>query len=64
MRVRVDPTKCEAFKKCNEAAPELFKLDDFGYADMDEFVDVPAALIAKVREAANLCPTGAVMVEE
>lgn len=64
MRVRVDPSMCEAFKKCNEVAPELFKLDEFGYADMDEFVDVPAELQDKVRRAAEACPTGAVKVEE
>ncbi|HEU0168219.1 MAG TPA: ferredoxin [Chloroflexota bacterium] len=64
MRVRVDPTKCEAFGKCAEVSPDVFKLDEFGYAGPDDFMDVPAEFEAKVRQAEAACPTGAVVIEE
>lgn len=64
MRVHVDPTQCDGYGKCNKVLPELFKLDEFGYAQLDDPVDVPADLEAKVREAANVCPSAAVIIEE
>jgi ferredoxin len=64
MRVRVDPTQCDGYGKCNKVLPELFKLDEYGYAQLDDFVDVPPDLEAKVREAAGVCPTAAVIIEE
>ncbi len=56
MRVRVDPAQCDGYGKCNKVLPDLFKLD--------EFVDVAPELEAKVREAAGVCPTAAVIIEE
>jgi ferredoxin len=64
MKVRVEPTQCEGFGKCAKAAPAIFKLDDYGYADLDLAVDVPPDLEEAVREAAKLCPTAAVIIEE
>jgi len=64
MKVRVNPSLCEGFGKCAKAAPEIFTLDADGYASTDENAEVPAALIAKVREAEGACPTGAVLIEE
>jgi len=42
----------------------LFKLDEYGYAQLDEFVDVAPDMEAKVREAAGVCPSAAVIIEE
>ncbi|MBV9121174.1 MAG: ferredoxin [Chloroflexi bacterium] len=64
MRVRVDPTQCDGYGKCNKVLPDLFKLDEYGYAQMDEFIEVPAGLEDRVREAAGVCPTAAVLIEE
>ena len=64
MRVRVDPTQCDGYGKCNKVLPEMFKLDEFGYAQLDDAVDVPAGLEAKVREAADVCPSAAVIIEK
>jgi len=64
MRVRVDPTQCDGYGKCNKVLPEMFKLDEFGYAQLDDAVDVPPELEAKVREAAEVCPSAAVIIEE
>ena len=64
MRVHVDPTQCDGYGKCNKVMPELFKLDDFGYAQLDDPVDVPAGQEAKCRQAAEACPSAAVIIEE
>lgn len=64
MKVRVDPAQCDGYGKCAKAAPEVFKLDEFGYAQLPEAVDVPPELEAKVREAAKVCPSSAVIIEE
>ena len=64
MRVRVDPAKCDGYGKCNKVLPDFFKLDEYGYAQLDEFVDVAPELEGKMREAAGACPTAAVIIEE
>lgn len=63
LRVRVDPIRCTAFGFCAEFCPEMFTLDDWGYAWLRQ----PEASIAAkslIRETARLCPTGAILVEE
>ena len=32
MRVHVDPEKCQGHNRCYALAPELFDVDDLGYA--------------------------------
>ena len=64
MRVRVDPAQCDGYGKCNKVAPTVFPLDEYGYAQLDEFVDVLPEMEEKVREAAGVCPTAAVIIEE
>ncbi|MFO7271981.1 ferredoxin [Sphaerobacter thermophilus] len=62
VRVRVDPTRCTAFGFCAEFLPEAFALDDWGYAWL-HVKELPAELESLAREAARLCPTGAISVE-
>lgn len=64
MKVRVDPAQCDGYGKCAKVAPMIFKLDEYGYAQLDEAVDVPPDLENKVREAAGVCPSAAVLIEE
>ncbi len=64
MKVRVDPGQCDGYGKCAKVAPEIFKLDEFGYASLDEAVEVAADMHDKVREAAKVCPSNAVIIEE
>jgi len=61
-RLRSNPIRCEAFGFCAEYAPELFALDEWGYA-WPHGREVPAALEELAREAARLCPTRAILVE-
>ena len=62
LRVRVDPIRCTAFGFCAEYCPELFDLDEWGYAWLKEGATVTDS--ALVRETARLCPRRAILVEE
>lgn len=60
-RVRVDRQRCEGYSQCNALAPELFELDDDGISTplLD---DVPPGLVDALYEAADRCPTQAILV--
>lgn len=62
LRVRIDPIRCTAYGFCAEYCPEVFTLDDWGYAWVQR-ADVPPDLTAVVSEAARRCPTGAIVLE-
>jgi ferredoxin len=62
LRVRVDPIKCTAFGFCAEFCPELFTLDDWGYAWLRSSV-ADAAMADLIYETARLCPREAILVE-
>jgi ferredoxin len=64
VRVRVDPDKCQGHNRCYSLAPELFDVDDFGYATASGDGVVPDQLEEKARLAAANCPEFAVMIEE
>jgi ferredoxin len=63
LRVRVDPIRCTAFGFCAEFCPELFDLDEWGYAWLKER-EVDGAAERLVRETARLCPRNAISVDE
>lgn len=63
LRVRVNPIRCTAFGFCAELCPELFELDEWGYAWLKPG-DVEGAAGRLVRETARLCPRGAIAVDE
>ena len=62
MKVFVDSEKCQGHTRCNSLVPEVFDLDDNGYAVVRE-PSVPAALEERVRRAVQTCPEGAIRVE-
>lgn len=59
MKVVVNADMCEGHGKCQQAAPEVFKLgdDDVSVVLVD---DVPEALKGKVDRAIRLCPRQAI----
>lgn len=63
VRVRVDPIRCTAFGFCAEFCPEMFTLDEWGYAWLHQREAGPE-MVATIRETARLCPRGAILVEE
>jgi ferredoxin len=62
LRLRVNPIRCAAFGFCAEYAPELFGLDDWGYAWLQSR-EVPVDLESLAWEAAALCPTRAILLD-
>jgi ferredoxin len=63
MRVKVDYDVCASTGSCMQVCPEVFEVRSDGYLYVLQ--EEPAeALHDKVREAADLCPTGAISIEE
>lgn len=63
LSVRVDIAACEGHGQCMFAAPEVFTdLDDEG--KIVYVAAPPASARAAVEEAARMCPTGAIHIEE
>jgi ferredoxin len=63
MRVVIDYDVCASTGSCMQTCPEVFEVrsDGFLYVLQDE---PPEALWPAVRTAAELCPTGAISLEE
>lgn len=60
MKVTVDATKCQAYGRCHEHAPEVFELDEWGYAKVLIEGDLPPELEQQAAEAVKLCPANAI----
>jgi ferredoxin len=63
MKARVDPAKCNGYTLCNQLAPEIFKLDEWGYAFADGG-EVHPHNEQQAREAAKACPENAILLED
>ena len=61
MKVVVDADVCGGFGHCVIGCPDVFALNDDGYAVV-LVPEVPAELEAAVRDAEALCPTHAITV--
>jgi ferredoxin len=64
VRIRVDQEKCQGHNRCYAIAPELFDVDDYGYASELNDGVVPAELEEKARLAVSNCPEYAISIEE
>jgi ferredoxin len=62
MRAVVDGARCTGHARCNAAAPEVFALDDLGYALPGE-VAVSADTEPAARRGALACPERAITIE-
>jgi ferredoxin len=62
VRVRVNPIRCTAFGFCHEFCPELFDVDEWGYAWLRER-EAPRELLQVLEQTAELCPTEAIIIE-
>jgi ferredoxin len=62
LRVRVDTAKCCGYTTCADVCPEIFKLDEDGFAFVESEL-VPLGLEAKAKAGAAACPESAITVE-
>lgn len=62
MKVCVDQTKCETAGKCVQICPEVFQFQEGSKKAVAVMPDVPAALEGACRDAALLCPVGAICI--
>jgi ferredoxin len=61
MKVTIETSSCSGHARCAAAAPQLFRLDDDGYAlPLDG--DVPQGLEQAARDGEMACPERAITV--
>ncbi len=66
MKVSIDHSKCVSCGSCVAVCPEVFEMKDDGTVDVKkEYQDkeIPKELEAKVREAHDVCPVVAIVME-
>ena len=61
MKAVIDLTTCSGNARCYATDPELFQIDDSGYALRPEF-EVPAGAEETARQGAAACPERAITV--
>jgi ferredoxin len=64
VRIKVDGDKCQGHNRCYSLAPELFDVDDYGYAHEIGDGTVAPELEDKARLAVSNCPEFAITIEE
>ncbi len=67
MKVSIDHSKCVACGSCVAVCPEVFEMKDDGTVDVkQEFKgkDISRELESKVKEAHDMCPSFAIVIEE
>jgi ferredoxin len=64
MKITLNREACQGHNRCYLLAPEVFDVDDDGYALLRIDGDVPAELQEKARLAAENCPEYAITVED
>lgn len=62
MKIHVISDKCQGHNRCYALAPELFDVDDYGYATEIGEGEVPNGLEAKAELAIANCPEHAIVV--
>ena len=64
MRITYEREACQGHNRCYLLAPEVFDVDDEGYAVLRIDGEVPAELEEKARLAADNCPEYAITIED
>ncbi|MFF3326725.1 ferredoxin [Streptomyces sp. NPDC002889] len=63
MKLFLDSTLCQGYGLCQEHAPDLIGLDEWGYAAVLA-ADVPSGEEAAARSCAESCPNSALRLEK
>ncbi|MEJ5364896.1 MAG: ferredoxin [Desulfosoma sp.] len=64
MKVRIDYDLCMGDRNCTKVCPEVFQYDEDQLLSRVIVEVVPKPLEAKVRQAAEECAPGAIIIEE
>lgn len=64
MQVEIIKSKCQAYGNCADEAPEVFRLDDSGYAELVHEGQVPPGQQAEARTGALSCPAQAIILRD
>ncbi len=64
LKIRVDPDRCQGHSRCKSLAPDLFQLDEYGYASAVGDGTVPAELEEQAWLARANCPEEAIEITE
>jgi ferredoxin len=64
VKIHVNPDKCQGHNRCYVLAPELFDVDDYGYATEANDGVVPDDLRDKAELAIANCPEHAIEIVE
>ena len=64
MKIHVIADKCQGHNRCYAIAPELFDVDDYGYATELGDGTVPPGMEEKAELAAANCPEHAIEVSQ
>jgi ferredoxin len=63
MKVSIDRDRCEGYGTCASILPELFRLDDWGTAMVENGGQVPDGMEGEARRAVFECPMSAITFE-
>ncbi|MGI9641681.1 MAG: ferredoxin [Acidimicrobiia bacterium] len=63
MKINYDRDACQGHNRCYMLAPELFDVDDEGYAILLVGGDVPSELEEKAQLAMDNCPEFAIEID-
>ena len=64
MKICVETVKCQGHNRCFVVAPDLFELDEYGYAHETNEGVVPPGEEEKARLAVKNCPEQAILIVE
>ena len=64
MKICVETEKCQGHNRCFVVAPDLFELDEYGYAHETNEGVVPPGEEEKARLAVKNCPEQAILIVE
>ncbi len=64
MRVTVDSDLCEGYATCVGIAPDLFELDEWGYAQLKAAGELAPDQEGLARDSALECPMNAIGLED
>ena len=62
MKIKVNKDACVGCGACTSAASDLLEINDEGYST-PKVEEVPADKEQQAKDAAEICPTGAITVE-